>query len=118
MTKLRLILWGLAVIVCMPVTFGQVVLTKGNSKANEFGMINRKSNAHLYFDEQDFEVVKKAANLFSDDVQLVTGKKMQVEATKNKLASNSIIVGTLGHNKLIDKLVAKNKLDVRALENR
>lgn len=118
MTKLRLILWGLAAIVCMPVTFGQVVLTEGSRKTNEFSIINRKSNAHLYFDEQDFEVVKKTANLFANDVQLVTGKKIQVEVTKNKLASNSIIVGTLGHNELIDKLVAKNKLDVKALENR
>ncbi|WP_235817317.1 glycosyl hydrolase 115 family protein [Bacteroides congonensis] len=102
----------------MPVTFGQVVLTEGSRKTNEFSIINRKSNAHLYFDEQDFEVVKKTANLFANDVQLVTGKKIQVEVTKNKLASNSIIVGTLGHNELIDKLVAKNKLDVKALENR
>lgn len=118
MARLRCILWMLAVTLCVPATMGQVLLSKSNSKANEFGIINRKGNARLYFDAQDFEVVKKAADLFSNDVKLVTGQAIQVGAIENKLASNSIIVGTLGHNELIDKLVAKNKLDVKALENR
>lgn len=118
MARLRCILWMLAVTLCVPATMGQVLLSKSNSKANEFGMINRKGNARLYFDAQDFEVVKKAADLFSNDVRLVTGQSIQVGAIENKLVSNSIIVGTLGHNELIDKLVAKNKLDVKSLENR
>ena len=49
---------------------------------------------------------------------MITGKAIQVGTTKDKLASNSIIVGTLGHNELINKLVAKNKLDVSSLKNR
>lgn len=118
MARLRCILWMLAVTLCVPATMGQVLLSKSNSKANEFGMINRKGNARLYFDAQDFEVVKKAADLFSNDVRLVTGQAILVGAIENKLASNSIIVGTLGHNELIDKLVAKHKLDVKSLENR
>lgn len=118
MARLRCILWMLAVTLCVPATMGQVLLSKSNSKANEFGMINRKGNARLYFDAQDFEVVKKAADLFSNDVRLVTGQAIQVGVIENKLASNSIIVGTLGHNELIDKLVAKHKLDVKSLENR
>lgn len=118
MARLRCILWMLAVTLCVPATMGQVLLSKSNNKANEFGIINRKGNARLYFDAQDFEVVKKAADLFSNDVRLVTGQSIQVGAIENKLVSNSIIVGTLGHNELIDKLVAKNKLDVKSLENR
>lgn len=118
MARLRCILWMLAVTLCVPATMGQVLLSKSNSKANEFGMINRKGNARLYFDAQDFEVVKKAADLFSNDVRLVTGQAIQVGVIENKLASKSIIVGTLGHNELIDKLVAKHKLDVKSLENR
>lgn len=118
MARLRCILWMLAVTLCVPATMGQVLLSKSNSKANEFGMINRKGNARLYYDAQDFEVVKKAADLFSNDVRLVTGQAIQVGVIENKLASKSIIVGTLGHNELIDKLVAKHKLDVKSLENR
>lgn len=118
MARLRCLLWMLAVTLCVPATMGQVLLSKSNNKANEFGIINRKGNARLYFDAQDFEVVKKAADLFSNDVRLVTGQSIQVGAIENKLVSNSIIVGTLGHNELIDKLVAKNKLDVKSLENR
>lgn len=118
MARLRCFLWMLAVTLCVPASMGQVLLSKSNSKANEFGVINRKGNACLYFDAQDFEVVKKAADLFSNDIRLVTGQAIQVGVIENKLASNSIIVGTLGHCELIDKLVARNKLDVKSLENR
>ncbi|MDC7135348.1 glycosyl hydrolase 115 family protein [Bacteroides zhangwenhongii] len=96
----------------------QVSLGSGSSKANEFTVVSSKANARLFFDEHDFEVVKKVADLFSNDVRMITGKAIQVGTTKDKLASNSIIVGTLGHNELINKLVAKNKLDVSSLKNR
>lgn len=114
----RLILCLLVMILCSPVAWTQVSLTKSNNKSNEFGLVNRKGNASLYVDGRDFEVVKKAAKLFSDDVQLVTGQGIQVGTTESKLVRNSIIVGTLGHNELIDKLVAKKKLNVSLLKER
>lgn len=114
----RLILCLLVMILCSPVAWTQVSLTKSNNKSNEFGLVNRKGNASLYVDGRDFEVVKKAAKLFSDDVQLVTGQGIQVGTTESKLVRNSIIVGTLGHNELIDKLVTKKKLNVSLLKER
>lgn len=114
----RLILCLLVMILCSPVAWTQVSLTKSNNKSNEFGLVNRKGNARLYVDGRDFEVVKKAAKLFSDDVQLVTGQGIQVGTTESKLVRNSIIVGTLGHNELIDKLVTKKKLNVSLLKER
>lgn len=114
----RLILCLLVMILCSPIAWTQVSLTKSNNKSNEFGLVNRKGNASLYVDGRDFEVVKKAAKLFSDDVQLVTGQGIQVGTTESKLVRNSIIVGTLGHNELIDKLVAKKKLNVSLLKER
>ena len=118
MTRLKLILCILGVTLCFPVVMAQVSLGSGSSKANEFTVVSSKANARLFFDEHDFEVVKKVADLFSNDVRMITGKAIQVGTTKDKLASNSIIVGTLGHNELINKLVAKNKLDVSSLKNR
>ena len=118
MTRLKLILCIVGVTLCFPVVMAQVSLGSGSSKANEFTVVSSKANARLFFDEHDFEVVKKVADLFSNDVRMITGKAIQVGTTKDKLASNSIIVGTLGHNELINKLVAKNKLDVSSLKNR
>lgn len=118
MKRVRCILWLLVVALGIPEAMAQVTLVKSSGRANEFSLINRKGNAQLYVDEQDFEVVKKAAGLFSDDVRKVTGKTIKTGTIKNKLASNILLVGTLGHNELIDKLVAKNKLDITALENR
>lgn len=118
MVKIRLIACVLAVLVCLPTLKAQVSLTENDVKANEFGLVNGKKRACLYIDKSDFEVVRKAANLFSNDVRLVTGKKIQVKNSNEKLSANSVIVGTLGRNKLIDDLVANNKLDVTSLKGR
>lgn len=118
MVKIRLIACVLAVLVCLPTLKAQVSLTENDVKANEFGLVNGKKRACLYIDKSDFEVVRKAANLFSNDVRLVTGKKIQVKNSNEKLSANSVIVGTLGRNELIDDLVANNKLDVTSLKGR
>lgn len=100
-------------------TLGQVSLVKKNSKTNEFGIVNRKENARIYIDKQDFEVVKKAAQLFAEDVRMVTGEAILVEANEDgrKKAANSIIIGTLGKSELIDQMIANKKLDATALKD-
>ena len=66
MKRVRCILWLLVVALGIPEAMAQVTLVKSSGRANEFSLINRKGNAQLYVYEQDFEVVKKAAGLFSD----------------------------------------------------
>ena len=63
MTRLKLILCILGVTLCFPVVMAQVSLGSGSSKANEFTVVSSKANARLFFDEHDFEVVKKVADL-------------------------------------------------------
>lgn len=118
MRFLKVVLVTLAVAGCIPTVIAQVVLTKKSAGANEFALVQSKSKAQLYYDVQDFEVVKKTAQLFSNDVQLVTGHPISIGTVDKKLATNSIIVGTLGHNKLIDQLIAKKKLDVQLLQGK
>ena len=67
----------------------QVTLVKSSGRANEFSLINRKGNAQLYVDEQDFEVVKKAAGLFQMMCERSREKLLKLETIKNKLASNN-----------------------------
>jgi len=106
-----MLLWG-------PVVYGQVSLTESEDKADEFTLIGTSKKACLYYDRQDFEVVKKVARLFSDDVRLITNQPIAISEVEEQMASNSIIVGTLGYNKLIDKLIAKKKLDVNSLKGK
>lgn len=108
----------LAAALTVPAAFAQITLSKSSSKADEFCLVKSKVKAQLYYDSKDFEVVKKVASLFSKDVQLVTGQSLEIHTTENKMVANSIIVGTLGHNAMIDELVAKKKLDIEPLKGK
>jgi hypothetical protein len=68
----------------------------------------------IVYDEADFSVVKKTAALFAGDIESVTGVRPPVSVEEAK--GNVILLGTLGSNKLIDKLVADGKLDISAIK--
>ena len=72
----------------------------------------------MYYDAQDFEVVKTTAGLFANDVKEVSGQILGVATTKEAPQKNCIIVGTLGHNEWINQMIAKKKLDVEPLKDR
>ena len=60
-------------------------------------------------------VVGKAARLFADDVQRVTGQRPAVTFKGNDKAT--VVVATIGHNAEVDKLIAKGRLDVSAIRS-
>src|SRR5574344_738494 len=64
----------------------------------------------IIFDKSDFDVVKNTASLLASDIEEVTDIKPYVNPKNIK--DNAIIIGTLGKNRWIDKLVSDKKLDV------
>ncbi|HET7625317.1 MAG TPA: glycosyl hydrolase 115 family protein, partial [Verrucomicrobiae bacterium] len=72
----------------------------------------------ILVDTNDFAVVQVAANLFADDVRRVTGAR-PVVTNSSAGASQMVVVGTLGHNALIDSLADAGKLkDLNAIKDR
>lgn len=118
MTKLKVILILVACLSGVSTVWAQVSLTKGGSGADEFELVKSGKAAKLYYDVRDFEVIKKSAHLFSNDVRLVTDREIAVSEAVEEMSSNCIIVGTLGHNEMIDKLILKKKLDVSTLKDK
>ena len=118
MIKLKVILIILVCLSGISTSWAQVSLAKIGNGANEFELVKSGKSAELYYDVRDFEVVKKVANLFGDDIRLVTGREIAVSEVGENMSSNCIIVGTLGYNEMIDKLILKKKLDVSALKNK
>ena len=57
--------------------------------------------------------VQRAAALFADDVQRVSGIRPQLSATARKA---SVVIATLGQNAYVDRLVTKGRLDVSAIK--
>lgn len=72
-------------------------------------------NFEVVFDKNDFQTVKNVAAIFADDIEKVTGFKPNVG---NEISCNRVvIIGTLGHNELIDKLVKDSQIDASSLVN-
>ena len=72
--------------------------------------------ATIVVDENDWKGVVRAANDLSDDIRKVTGTVSAVIDNSQLTIDNSIIVGTIGKSKLIDKLIKQKKLNVKPIK--
>ena len=73
--------------------------------------------ATIVVDENDWKGVIRAAKDLGDDVRKVTGIASPIVNSQEPTAK-SIIVGTIGKNKFIDKLIKQKKLDVKIIKGR
>jgi hypothetical protein len=62
----------------------QVVKQATESKAN-FPLVTKNSLSSIYVDANDFEVVKKSAELFAADVERVTNKTPDIVSSATNL---------------------------------
>ena len=97
-------------------SYSQLVLADRQQGQDIFPIVASASNAVVCYDKSDAEVVKKSAKLFVEDVERVTGKRLKA---KEKISSdrNIVLVGTIGKNRYIDQLVARNKLDISQIKH-
>jgi hypothetical protein len=70
----------------------------------------------IVVDPADAAVVRHAADDLATDIQTVTAQPAVVSA--GPTAKIAILVGTLGHSKLIDQIVASRRIDVSRLAGR
>ncbi|MDW7693001.1 glycosyl hydrolase 115 family protein [Flammeovirgaceae bacterium SG7u.111] len=82
-----------------------------------FPIADSKTASTIYYDPTDFKLIDKVSHLFASDIELVSRKQPLIISTDNKLKGNLIIVGTIGKNRLIDKLIAEKKLSVDSVKN-
>ena len=83
------------------------------------------SHVHIVVDDADYTCVKKAAGMFCSDLKVITGRE-DAAAVHNAIpegfvdgdTQTLVVVGTLGHSKLVDQLVAEGKLDVSEIEGK
>lgn len=85
-----------------------------NAQNKSFELVSEKQTAKIIIDKKDAKVVEIAARILSEDVFKVSGTKLTIE---HKLANGAIIAGTIGKNKIIDRLITEKKLDVSAIQN-
>lgn len=78
-----------------------------------FTLAKQGEHILVYLDESEFSGVEKVAKWFANDVQKVSGANVQL--TNSLEPKTSVIVGTLGHNALIDRFVSEGKLDISSI---
>ena len=86
--------------------------------AGDFALVNATSAADVYVDADDFPVATIATSLLAADVGRVTGKTPAVKHDPAALGRRAVIVGTLGHSAVIDRLAAAGKIDVSAVRGK
>jgi len=88
------------------------IISNTSEKETDFPVVaSDKSAATIRYDEADWKGVIRAITDLQTDINSVTGVKPQL-LSSGAFSEYEIIVGTIGKSKLIDQLVASNKLDV------
>ena len=112
-TRLNLLLMGLCVCSCTspkpgpgPAPYCGTVKTK-----DSFAMVQDNAVAPIWVDAGDFPGVLRAANDLRQDVGRVTGRTPLVSRGENAPGVNVIVIGTIGKNAIIDKMIREDKLD-------
>ncbi len=77
-------------------------------------LLNPQQRVTIATDEADFKAVDIAAHSLMADFKQVTGR----EATLSHSGDAQIIIGTLGHSALIDRLVKRRLLDASQLKGK
>ena len=72
------------------------------------------SDFSIVCDTADYAVVRRSAEMLASDIEKVTGFKPTVGTGMPE--GKVLLLGTLGHHALIDRLVSDGKIDVAAIE--
>lgn len=76
------------------------------------------STAIIYVDSNDFALVKKSAQLLQQDVEMITGKKIEIVNKISASIKNYIIIGTIGKSKIVDVLAVAGKINTAPVKNK
>jgi hypothetical protein len=74
--------------------------------------------ATIYCDPGDVQPAAIAVGLLADDVRKVTGRTPRIVSQSEELAGDAIIVGTIGHSALVDRLIAEGRLDAGGIRGK
>ena len=90
-------------------------LVSATDTPESFRLAADNATADVYVDAHDYQLASIAAGLLADDVQRVTGHRPAVKSDAAQLDGDAVIVGTLGHCAVIDKLAADGTIHVKAI---
>ena len=114
-----MIAWTMSIFISFPVwSIGGINYITNESVKNGFALSIPNRTTKLFISSDDYPGVIRALNDLKMDIGKVTGKEPVVTFDKPGRKDLSVLVGTLGKSKLIDRLVRTKKLDVSAIKGK
>ena len=103
---------------CLLVTalWGGISLQAFGQGTPQFDIARNGKTAAIVVDGADWPGVIRAAGDLGDDVRKVTGTASAVVTDRTLVQPGDIVVGTIGKSRLIDQLVSRRKIDVKAVK--
>lgn len=101
----------------LPTAFAQIKISSLQTSARDFPLMSKGVASDIYIDQADYDVVKIVAELFAEDIQRTTNKKSKVMNSAMIKSKTAVVIGSLGKNQFIEKLIQDKKLDVSSIQN-
>ncbi|SFC70685.1 glycosyl hydrolase 115 family protein [Spirosoma endophyticum] len=76
------------------------------------------TEAAIYVDNSEPELVKTAATLLQQDIQRVTGKEIPIVTDVNQVRKNVIAIGTIQQSSFLKQLASQNKISTKAINGK
>jgi hypothetical protein len=90
-------------------------IIKQDYDEGDFKLVFNSIAAEIYYEQNDYKVVEIAANHLAKDIENVTGSVPDVITDINKLGNSIVIIGTLGKNEIINKLIKEGRIDTSGI---
>jgi hypothetical protein len=95
---------------------GQPRTVQFTASPGSFVLANQSAAAQICVDPADWPGVVRAAQDLQDDIRRVTGLTAPFCNSTDRLHSNIVLIGSIGHSTLIDRLIRSGKIDVSAIQ--
>lgn len=111
--KMRFFTIRLLILFLPGTLFSQTQLSiSDRPSSHSFPLFSADKVCTIHVAEQDFAGVKRVAVQLQADIERTSGKRPPINTLLDKTSSTGVIIGTIGHNSTIDKLIAEKHIDV------
>ncbi len=108
---------SLQVIVCMRPSYANTYVTEEQNIQGAFPLVHKGRAAPLWISTKDFSGVQKVIGHLQKDIERVTGVTPTI-VNGDIQAKTAVIIGTIGHSPLIDKLISEGKINAREISGK
>lgn len=98
--------------------FAQLSVSNTKQNTQQFPLASKYMVSGIYVGAAENILVHKAAQFLASDMEMVTGKKPDVNEGLANPAKNVVIIGTIDNSKIITDLVKRKKINVDEIKGR